>query len=259
MSKLDQITAQRLRGGSLTRLSSHDKFPTLRSKFSVQVLRNPVPRIITVFFVTAILSGCFAGAKKTRVLERADRYFKAGEYDNAKIEYLNLLRLDNQNVTAFQQLGFIWLEQGVPLRAIPFLLKVRELAPNNIPARTKLAHGLIAMNQLAEGRKEALFILERDPDNSDAIVALADASRSNEEIAAAEQQLQKFSQKNTAAFHLAAASVAMRKGDLSAASDEIQQAVAVDPKSARAHLVMAYVYLLRKNPKRCWPRVESRR
>jgi len=142
----------------------------------MQTLRDPVPKIITLLLVAVILSGCFAAAKKSRILERADRYFKAGEYDKAKIEYLNLLRLDNQNVTAFQQVGFIWFEQGVPLRAIPFLLRVRELAPQNVAARAKLALGFMAVAQLTEARKEAVSILQQDPGNSDALVLLADTS-----------------------------------------------------------------------------------
>src|SRR4029077_9701523 len=184
------------------------------------------------------------------ILERADRYFKAGEYDNAKIEYLNLLRLDNQNVTAFQQLGFIWFEQGVPFRAVPFLLKVRELAPQNVATRAKLALGFMAVGQPTEARKEALSILRQDPGNSDAIVLLADTSQSKEEIGATEQQLQQFPQRDKGAFHLASASLASRKGNLPGASDEVEQALAVDPKSSRAHLTMAYVYLLRKDPSR---------
>jgi tetratricopeptide (TPR) repeat protein len=220
-------------------------------------LRNAFLKTIAVLFAAVFLSGCFAGAKKSQILERADNYFKAGEYDKAKVEYLNLLRLDNQNVTAFQQLGFIWFEQGVPLRAVPFLLKVRELAPHNMAARTKLLLGFIGMGQLGEARKEAISILQQDPGNSDAMIALADTSQSKDDIAATEQQLQKFPQKNTAAFHLASASLAMHKGDLSTASDEIQQAVAAEPKSARAHLVMGYFYLLRGNPNRAGPELKT--
>ncbi len=75
------------------------------------------PKIVTLLVITTFVCGCSPSAKKARVLERADRYFKAGDYDKARIEYMNVLRLDHQNVTAFQQLGFIWSEEGVPLRA----------------------------------------------------------------------------------------------------------------------------------------------
>ncbi len=218
----------------------------MHSTLSMQRLRPAAVRIVTLF-LAVFVTGCPAGAQKSRILERADRYFSAGEYDKAKIEYLNLLRLDHQNVRAFQQLGFIWFEQGAPLRAVPFLVKARELEPQNIPARAKLALSFMGLGELAQARKEALSILQQDPANADAMLLLADTSQTKEEIAAAEQQLQKFPQRNTGGFHLASASLAVRKGDLTAASNEAEQAVATEPKLPRVHLAMAYVYMLRKD------------
>ena len=107
--------------------------------------------------------GCSAEAKKSRLLERADRYFESGEYDKAKIEYLNVLRADPQNATAIRRLGTIWFEQGAPLNAAPFLLKARDLVPDDLEARTKLALVFMSAGQFAEARKEALAILERIP------------------------------------------------------------------------------------------------
>lgn len=222
----------------------------MRSFPIMQPLSTRVAKVVALLLAAAIISGCPAGAKKSRILKRADGYFEAGQYDKAKIEYLNVLRLNNQNVTALQQLGFIWLEQGVPLRAAPFLFKVRELAPQNIAARTKLALTLIALSQPAEARKEASFILQQDPANAEAILILADASQSTEEIAAAEEQLQKFPQPDTAGFHLASATLAMRKGEFGTVADEAQKALAIDPKSPKPHLALAYVYGLRKDPSR---------
>jgi tetratricopeptide (TPR) repeat protein len=212
--------------------------------------RDLILKSTALLFAAITLVGCSPGAKKARILDRADSYFKAGEYDKAKIEYMNLLRLDNQNVTALQQLGLIWYEEGAPIRAIPFLYRIRDLAPQNIPARTKLGLALMAVNDLEEVRKEAVAILAQDPSNGDAIFLLADASRSKYDITDAEQQLDKFPQKDTAAFHLASASLAARKGEIGAASEQVQQALAAEPKSARAHLVLGYLYLLRKDPSR---------
>jgi tetratricopeptide (TPR) repeat protein len=204
-----------------------------------------LPRIVTLTLAVTLIAGCSKEAKKTRFLAEAENYFKAGDYDKAKLSYLNVLRSDQQNVTAFQQLGFIWLEQGDPFRAIPFLLKVRELAPQNIAARAKLALSLKAVGQSAEAIKETLSILQQDPANAEAIVVLADASQSKEEVAAAEEQLHKYPRRDTVPFHLASASVALRKGDLEGASSEVQKALALDPKSRQAHLAMASIYGLR--------------
>jgi tetratricopeptide (TPR) repeat protein len=203
-------------------------------------------QIVTVSFAI-LLTGCPAAIQKSRALERANHYFSAGEYDKAKIEYLNVLRRDGQNGMAIQRLGLIWLEQGVPFRAVPFLLRARELAPQNTPVRIKLALGLMGLAKTAEARKEALSILQRDPANSEAILILAEASQSKSEISDAEQQLNKFPQPNTPRFHLASASLAVRKGDLETALNEAQKALAADPKSAQAHLAMAYIYVWRKD------------
>src|SRR5260370_35235039 len=108
----------------------------MRFRQTREIAWELILKFATLLLITVTLVGCSAGAKKARILEQADNYFKAGDYDKAKIEYLNVLRLENQNITALQQLGLIWFEEGAPIRAIPFLYRVRELAPKNIPART---------------------------------------------------------------------------------------------------------------------------
>jgi tetratricopeptide (TPR) repeat protein len=219
----------------------------IRSRTTMQTLRNSIPKVIALLLLALIVSGCPKAGQKSGALERAERYFASGEYDKAKIEYLNVLRSDQQNVTAFQQLGFIWFEQGNPFRAIPFLLKVRELAPQNVAARAKLALSFKAVGRSAEARKEALSVLRQDSGNAEAILVLADTSQSKEEIAATEEQLQKFPQRETVTFHLASASLALRKGDLEGASNEVQKALALEPKSRQAHLAMASIFASRKD------------
>lgn len=204
-------------------------------------------RIVTLTLAATFIIACSEEAKKTRFLAEADKYFKAGNYDKAKLAYLNALQLDPQNAFALQQLGFIWFDQGDPFRATPFLLKVRELAPQNMAARAKLALSLKVVGQSGEARKEALSVLEQDARNAEAILVLADTSYSKEEIAATEEQLQKFPQRETTTFHLASASLALRKGDLEGASNEVQKALAVEPKSRQAHLAMASIFALRKD------------
>src|SRR5438445_13263371 len=216
----------------------------MRSK---RTLKAIVPIVAAISLVAATIGGCHLPGRKSRVMARADRYFKAGQYDKAKIEYLNLVRLDQQNVTAFQQLGFIWYEQGDPLRAIPFLLRARELAPKNVTSRAKLALSLMAIGQSTEARKEAVSILQQDAGNPDVIILLADSSLTKEEIAATDQQLQKFPQKDSAVFHLASASLAWQRGDTATASDQLRQALASEPNSYRPHSAMARIYGLQND------------
>jgi tetratricopeptide (TPR) repeat protein len=193
------------------------------------------------------IAGCSVEAKKEKRKAQAEENFKSGEYDKAKIEYMNLLRLDPQDATSYEQLGLLWLEGGAPLRAAPFLLKARELAPTNLNNRAKLASAFLSIGNLTAARTEALALLRESPDNDEAIKILAEAARTPPELDEARELLQKFPRHDSAAFHLASASLALRKGDLRSTEEALQRALAADPKSPTPHFAMASFQLLQKN------------
>ena len=140
-------------------------FPShIRPQF-MATFRNSISRITTVLVAIIFLFGCSRAAKEARFHHRADQYFKAGQYDKAKVEYLNVVRLNSQNLTAFQQLALIWTEQGVPLKAIPFLRRVTELTPRNVLDRINLAQSFLQIGRLDDARKEATAILQLDSRN----------------------------------------------------------------------------------------------
>lgn len=199
-------------------------------------------KLIVIALLLGGVIGCSKEASNQRLLESADRYFDSGEYDKAKIEYLNLLRADPQNAAAISRLGIIWFEQGAALQAIPFLLKTRDLSPENLEAREKLAKLLVGLGRPSEARKEATEILKLDPANQSAILVLADTARSEEEIAATESQLQELKDGAPLAVHLASASLSARKGDLAAAEREALAALKLDQNSIEAHLALASIF-----------------
>lgn len=210
-----------------------------------KVLFRIVTLILFVFFVTA----CSKEARKARLLGEADNYFKTGNYDKAKVAYLNVIRLDPQKALAFERVGEMWLDAWAPLRAGPFLAKASQLDPNNIQYGLRLARCYLAAGQLADAQKQALKILAQAPDDGDAIVALAEAARSKEDIGTAEEQLQKFPNKTGVSFHLASANLFLAGGDLAAADNALRQALTVDQKSSAAHMTMGDLYVLQKEPK----------
>src|SRR5437764_10649712 len=165
---------------------------------------------ITAFTLALLLAGCTAGAKKKHYNELAERYYKAGEYDKARIEYMNLIRVDPQNANAYARLGAIWADDGAPLRSGAFLLKALELAPEDNATRRRLARVYLTVGRLAEARKEALTLLRKTPDDGEALLVLVDASKKPEEIAEAEQQVAAFLQKQSPYFHLASAGLAAK-------------------------------------------------
>ena len=206
-------------------------------------------RIITFTLATTLIIGCSKEPKKTRFLADADTYFKAGDYDKAKVSYLNVVRLDPQNALAFERIGMMWLEDGAPLRAAAFLAKANELAPKNDQNRIRLARCYLAIGRFADASKQALKVLEQTPDNGDAIIALTEAARSKEDIQAAEQHLEKYPKKDDTSFHLASANLLLNSGDLAAAENALRQALIVNPNSSAARMSMGDLYFLKKDQK----------
>jgi tetratricopeptide (TPR) repeat protein len=207
-------------------------------------------RIVTLTLAGTLIVACSKEAKKTRLLADAANHFKAGDYDKAKVAYLNVIRLDPQNALAFERVGAIWQDDASPLRADAFLLKASELDPKNIENRVRLARCDAATGRLADATKEALKVLEQAPDNGDALVVLAEAARSKEEIDAAQEQLQKFPKTNDVSFHLASANLAFKSGDPGAAGNALRDALAANPNSSQAHMALGDLYLSQQDKER---------
>jgi Tfp pilus assembly protein PilF len=208
----------------------------------MEILKRTRFCLVMAALAAAGFNGCSIEAKNSRLLKSAERYFESGEYDKAKIEYLNVLRSDPQNAVAIQRLGTIWYEQGAPSRAAPFLLKTRELLPDDIESRTRLAQALMSVRHFEEARKEALAILEQSPAHDEAMLVLVEASRSPEELEEAEQRLRSINASDDPGFHLAWAGLCLRKQDFAAATSAVKQALSLDPRSIEAHLAMAKLY-----------------
>jgi tetratricopeptide (TPR) repeat protein len=209
--------------------------------------------ILKALLIMAICSSCSPEARKSRIAKRAEDYFKAGEYDKAKIEYLNVIRLDPQNATAFQRVGIMWLEQGAPLRAAPFLLKARELVPNDLTNRIKLARAFLGVGDVAQARKEGIAILQEFPTSDDALLILAETNRNQQDAEYTHQQLQKFRDRETATTCLVSANLNLQKKDFLSAESALHRALALNPKSPLPHLAMATLYLLQTKPEQADP------
>src|SRR6266513_4143605 len=197
--------------------------------------------------IAILLTGCTDASRKASHTEKAERFFKEGQYDKAKIEYLNVVKVDQRDANAYARIGAMWTEEGAPLRAGAFLIKALELAPDDTGSRLNLTRVYLAVGRTADARKEAMSVLEKVPGNGEALIAVVDASRTPEEISATEEQVEKFPQKDSALYHLAVGGIAAKKSDLSAAEAAVQQAVVADPNFAGAHSALAGLYLMKKD------------
>lgn len=194
-----------------------------------------------------MLVGCSAASRKAQRLERAERHFKAGQYDEARIDYMAVLRTEPRNVLAIQRLGQIWSEEGAPITAMPFLMKARDLQPDIVEIRKKLLAALVGIAGFEQAKQQATEILQRAPSDSETLFLLTQFAQTPEQLAEMEKQLKQFPATNSVEFHLAAANIALRRNDKPAAEAEIQKSLKVNPKSALAHAALGQYYAATKN------------
>jgi hypothetical protein len=65
-------------------------------------------RVVTLILAATLIAGCSKETRTARLLGEADDDFKAGNYDKAKLAYLNVIRLEPQNALAFERIGAMW-------------------------------------------------------------------------------------------------------------------------------------------------------
>lgn len=203
---------------------------------------------LTALFVLAGLSGCSAEARKARQLEKAEGFYRAGDFEKARLEFLNVLRVDENNKLALERIATMWSEQGAPIRALQYLIKLKEVAPDNRASRLKLADALQSIGRIGDARLEATAILQKWSDAAEALFLLADTSRNQAEVEATAKALAAFSDKTNPRYLAGSANIELLKGDVPAARRHIQRALAVDAKSPEAHGTLAKVLLREGDP-----------
>jgi tetratricopeptide (TPR) repeat protein len=207
-------------------------------------MRRTLLALLTVGMVAYFGLGCSPRAKKERHLKQADHYFDAGQYDKAEIEYLNVLRAESLNLAAIRRLGIIAYEQGRFSRAYPLLAKARELDPTNLEVRSKLAVFLASVGKAKEAREEANFVLDRLPQDEEAMLVLAQTAVTTKDIDDTRQRLQKIGQQpgELASVQLASGLLSFRQQDIKSAESAFRRALTLDPKSSAAHAAIANLY-----------------
>lgn len=204
---------------------------------------------LLLLLATLLAGGCTAKAKLERHVKRGDAYFAKGEFESARIEYLNAFRLNQNDAYIAARLGETLLERGDILRGAQLLARARELQPTNTAVRVKLASLLMVGGNAKEARKEAEAILETSPLNPDGLVLLANSASTTNELAATRKRIEALAAANpqNSAIHLALGVLAQKGGDLAGAEKFYQQAVALEPKSSKNNFALANVCLAQNN------------
>src|SRR5450432_4262370 len=111
--------------------------------------------LLVAVLLATVSTGCSAKAKKIYHLQKANRYFDAGQYDQAEIEYINVLRNDHENFQAISRLADIYFDEGRLPKAAPFILKGHQLATNDLDLNFKLGIVYLAYGKIKEAHDQA--------------------------------------------------------------------------------------------------------
>lgn len=203
--------------------------------------------LLTVVLVLVISgSGC-SKMKKSYHEKRADKFFAAGQYDQAEIEYLNVLK-NGLDPHAIGQLGIIYFNEGRVQNAAPYLYKGSELLTNDADLRLKTGWVYAAMGKNQEARNAADFVLDHDPENAEAPMLLVQVATTPKEIEAARNRLQQLAAAgNRPAYEVALGRLAFHDRDVKGAEADFRQALALDPHFAPAYESLGGLYVARND------------
>src|ERR1044071_8507076 len=151
--------------------------------------RFPLRGALSLMVLSLLLmAGCSKQAKFERHMKKGATYFAAQDLKKAEIEYLNALRLQPTNRVVFKHLATIYYDQGKAGQALIYFQGGCALDKEDDDARVKLG-GLLLRRDTQKARDQALYVLDRQPTNDEAILLLADAARTPKDVQAAFQRL----------------------------------------------------------------------
>ncbi len=213
----------------------------------MKIARLHVLPFAAALFFTITQPSCTREAKKGRSLEAALKHFDQGAFSAAEIEYKNALKADPGNSEAIKRLGIIRILQGANYEAAGILTQAKIKLPKDNEVAVNLAKALLNLGFLPDSRKELLEILDRSPDNGEALLFLAESSIRPEWMAECEQRIKAAGGKS-AASKLASALLLLRRGSIDEGTAMVDEVLKSTPKSARAHALKASILTSKKMP-----------
>ena len=212
-------------------------------------------RSLTVLLalVAAAGGGCTKAARTNRAIDRADRYFQAGEYGKAEVAYSNAcLILRPPSPRALGQLGLVYAKEGRPAAALWCLQEAAKKEPDNAQIQTELASICAMGGRTVEAKEAAQHALKLQPGDEKALMALCDSIRGADDAAQTRhyiEALQKQDHQDRGSYHLALGIIDARETNMVAAGTELNKAKTLDPKSSLVYVALARLSAIRKDLK----------
>jgi len=185
--------------------------------------------------------------RKQKYFESGERYFEKGKYREAVIQYRNATEVDGSFASAHFKLAESYMKLQDWQRAYGELTKTVELQPDNYKARLELTRILIAAgepDQLKSAQDQVDVLKEKQPNDPDTHVAqasiLAREQRFNEAIAEMQKALALEPSRGESYYNIATLQAQMNLPELAEAN--YKKAIDLKATGANPRLALAGFY-----------------
>lgn len=203
-------------------------------------------RYTTVLLASAVLAAttaCKSDPKQQALthLSRGEQLANTQKYPEAIIEYRRAVQADPRLGKARLQLAFAYASTGDGVNALREYVRAADLMPDDHDAQTKAGTFLLLANQYNDAQALAKRMLQRNPNDVEGQILLANALAGLKDMDGAVQAFEKAvaMDPSRSGTYSELGSAQAVKGDKAKAEEAFRKAVAIDPKSAPAHLSLS--------------------
>lgn len=216
---------------------------------------KPARMGLTIALATVVLlaaAGCSSRSRLDRHLERANGFFEAENYQEAIIEYINVLTIDARHAEALRRMGLCHYNTGNAGEALRFLLAANQAEPDQTDVQLRVATIFLMAGGSAQAREHLEAVLEREPENPEALLLLSETAFDEAELAPFQARLEAAGQllREDKRYHIALGNILARQGNLEAAEAAYGQALELAPEDSTPHERLARLYQAKDEPER---------
>jgi tetratricopeptide (TPR) repeat protein len=202
--------------------------------------------LLLLGLIACLFSGCKhdPNARKQKFLKSGQEYFATGQYEEAAIQYGNVLQLDPRDANAHYQLAEceIKLQQWLP--AFQELQHTLQLQPVNYPAHLEIANLLIASHNFKDAQPHVDLLLQKTPDDPLVHITAANLLAGQDKLNDALQQAQTAVSlaPSEGGGYLSLGAMQQRAAQFDTAETNFKKAIELEPQSSTAHLALGSFY-----------------
>jgi predicted Zn-dependent protease len=214
---------------------------------------------IGVISLAGLIAGCGVQEREQGYLQRGLALFDRGDFDGAKLDFKNVLQIDEGQAQAWYGLARVEEKQGDYADAIGAYARVLQLNPTNISAKVRRGILLLASGRADTVRAEVSATLRRKPDDPAALTlrgAVRERQGHLDQAAADYAAVLKADPGQPDALKLLAR-LKLEQGDPSGARILLHRALAAHPGDVDLETLLAGVYQMQDEPQQARAMLEA--